>query len=49
MENQNLSEETIEEIKRINENIRDLKNRIDANLQELIEELEYRRSLGEDI
>lgn len=49
MKNQPLSEETVEEIRLINREIKELKYRIESNLQKLIEELEYRRSLGEDI
>lgn len=49
MENQNLPKEVVEEIRIINQEIKELKARIELNLQELIEELEYRRSLGEDI
>lgn len=49
MEDQNLPKEVVEEIRIINQEIKELKARIELDLQELIEELEYRRSLGEDI
>ena len=49
MKAENLTEEVIEQIAEINKEIRELKARIEFNLQEMIEELEYRRSLGEDI
>jgi len=49
MEEQQLSEEQIREIKEINEKIKQLHDRVKANYEDLVEEVEYRRSLGEDI
>lgn len=49
MENQNLPEEVLEEIRIINQEIKTLHDKVKSDYEELLKELEYRRSLGEDI
>lgn len=49
MKNENLTEAVIEEIKEINKEINTLHDKVKFDYEELLKELEYRRSLGEDI
>lgn len=49
MANQELTEEQRQEIARLNKRMSELHDRVKQDLEDAIRELEYRRSLGEDI
>lgn len=49
MAHRELTEEQRQEIESLNKQMSELKKRVQQDLEDAIRELEYRRSLGEDI